>query len=690
MRGSRMFRVGMSVVLVLLGPLFCPPSVLAAWVNSAGTQFQAASKLSEIVPTATGTNFVDPTCGAQGGTSLALVRGARVDGLVDPALYPVVLVVSCLDGSATVRSRLNFINPVNVLTTAGTNIPAGRVVQQITTKIGGVVAAPSNGWAHLVHRPDKGDLLGCGSDGSLYSIAYRPNNQPVAGTATAFTARPAAATACTGLAWDADSDTVFLGLAGSSGGKVGRVVSFKEGATTLIADFTSLPCSANGMAISGGVLLLACDGALAIERLDKKSGVRLGVHRTITLPAPGTPIIGLTNFNPNVWLGDLACDPVTFQKDATGRDLFRDAMWSRRGDRGNGVAALEFPAFTCGLPSSSVVVFGSVPFSPLAAGLSIPGANGPGEVPKLGCFELPTGIVLDRDGDGIPDCWESGGINFDGDNTAANVYQLCVPVDTNGDGIPDATECADPTHKDLFVEIDFMQFHRPDPQALSQSQSVQSVGVKSVREAFAAAPVSNPDLTMGIRAHFHVDEQVTFTPANGGPSTSHVTNVALTPCTGPVSAALNSAEAADFDTIKAANYGTANERANPRRLNAKRLAVRYVLFAHNLVGNPTGGSSSSGCAEVGGDDGIVSLGSFAGTLADGVSHGRGTTDQQAGTFMHEFGHLLGLEHGGDDTVNCKPNYRSVMSYPVSSPAAPSQTAASTIRATRMVRWTLTV
>jgi hypothetical protein len=30
--------------------------------------------------------------------------------------------------------------------------------------------------------------------------------------------------------------------------------------------------------------------------------------------------------------------------------------------------------------------------------------------------------------------------------------------------------------------------------------------------------------------------------------------------------------------------------------------------------------------------------------------------------MHEFGHLLGFQHGGEDTVNNKPNYRSVMSY----------------------------
>jgi len=48
--------------------------------------------------------------------------------------------------------------------------------------------------------------------------------------------------------------------------------------------------------------------------------------------------------------------------------------------------------------------------------------------------------------------------------------------------------------------------------------------------------------------------------------------------------------------------------------------------------------------------------------ADALGHMRGTTDQQAGTFMHELGHTLGLRHGGGDNFNCKPNYLSVMSY----------------------------
>jgi hypothetical protein len=42
--------------------------------------------------------------------------------------------------------------------------------------------------------------------------------------------------------------------------------------------------------------------------------------------------------------------------------------------------------------------------------------------------------------------------------------------------------------------------------------------------------------------------------------------------------------------------------------------------------------------------------------------GRGRTFEDGGTFMHELGHNLGLHHGGDDDVNHKPNYLSVMNY----------------------------
>jgi len=75
--------------------------------------------------------------------------------------------------------------------------------------------------------------------------------------------------------------------------------------------------------------------------------------------------------------------------------------------------------------------------------------------------------------------------------------------------------------------------------------------------------------------------------------------------------------------------------------------------------------STSGVSDIGGGDSLVTLGLWGAA---------GQTDPvQAGTFMHELGHALGLTHGGlfYDTPgsyaatlepNCKPNYQSVMSY----------------------------
>jgi len=673
MSSTRARSVGVAVGFVM-GVLVAafPPPARAAWVNSAGTQFQVAGQLITITPTAAGTSFANPTCGSQGGTSLALVptllQGLNVMG-VDPVLNPLALVVSCLDngGSATIRSRLNFINPVD-----------GKVIAQILTS-----TAPSTGYPHFVFRPDKGDLLGCGENGALYRIKFleATGTPPTAPTTQLTLAAQVAQqiTTCKGLTWDAEKDMIYVGLSVGSGNKIGRVVRFQEGSATPVGDFTPLPCldngPANGLAISGGVLLVSCASANnpsatdpTMLRLDKTTGLMLGVFGRGSAEIDPVTSLPLNPFHPPAGLGDLACDPVTF-KDATGKDLFTDALWSRKGDTGNTVVALEFPAFTCGLPSNSVVVNQNlVPFSPLAAGLS----TAAGATPRTACFDQ-AGNVIDADGDGLPDCWEEAwsdgkpGIDFDGNGVRDLV--LCVPVDKNGDGVPDAPEeCAAKDHKDLFVEIDYMQFHKPDPKALSQTQSVDAlkldgtfVGVQSVREAFAAAPLQNSSGTTGIKIHFQVDEQVTFDPLSGAP-TSHVSQIAFTPCTGPAENALDPAQVVDFDTVKAANFGTATDRGNAQALNAKRLAFRYVLFAHNLVGNPSGGSQGSGCSEVGGDDAIVTLGSFAQTTVAGVLHNRGTTDQQTGTFMHEFGHLLGFRHGGLDRSNCKPNYRSVMSY----------------------------
>src|SRR4030095_2938635 len=104
MNSTSVRRVGVAVSF-LVGVLGAtsPPTAQAAWVTAG--QFTVGGQLRQIVPTAAGTSFIDPTCGNQGGTSLALVQGLKLSA-VDPVLHPLVLVVSCLDNSATTAARV--------------------------------------------------------------------------------------------------------------------------------------------------------------------------------------------------------------------------------------------------------------------------------------------------------------------------------------------------------------------------------------------------------------------------------------------------------------------------------------------------------------------------------------------------------------------------------------------------------
>jgi hypothetical protein len=651
--------VAAAAVWLLVGGITPSPAHAAFNV---GAQVGSAITVTDGAQVTIDGTSVNPFCGSQGGTSMAVVQGSKLKN-VDPIQYPVLLAMSCLDNgggaaSVTRRSQINFIDPKSTPASA-------KLVKTITTTISGAIAAPSNGWAHLVLRPDQGDLLGCGTNGSLYKIAFSqfsatpPTGTPPLAVATSITRPGGLSASCTGLTWDAEKRVIYQGATSSTIYVLNDATATETltlAGTIIIPPTTATPsCTAIGLASTGGVLVVACQGRSTILRLDKATSGLLTTNNS-EFGVLGSPA-GAT-LNPS--LGDLACDPTTFQS------VFKDAMWSRNGNNGNAVVALEFPAYNCGLPSTATVLY---PGLYTASNLGDPATYN--TVPRVGCFDGPDGVsgnVLDADGDGIPDCWERKelwladadgkqrpGIDFDGNGTRDLV--LCVMVDTNGDDVADTEECAVPDQKDIFVEIDYMQFHRPDPLALSQP-SIGTAGVTSIRESFKAAPPS-------IRIHFQVDEQVSFfNNANPAVARNHVNQLAFTPCTGPVSFAIDPNEAADFDAIKNLNFGTASDKAGGLpTLNAKRLVFHYALFGHGQVGTTAGGGSGgSGCSEVGGDDVAITLGNFTTTSVGGVSHGRGTTDQQAGTLMHEIGHNLGLRHGGGDNTNCKPNHLSVMSY----------------------------
>lgn len=227
----------------------------------------------------------------------------------------------------------------------------------------------------------------------------------------------------------------------------------------------------------------------------------------------------------------------------------------------------------------------------------------------------------DNDGDGLINSWETTGIPYTGANGQQQFYKLPQ---------------ADPNHKNLYVEVDYMQFHRPI------GGNTAFGAIEDVRRAFRLAPVSNPDGTTGINLFVQVDDQIPHQ------NTTDLDNL--------------------IDNIKPTWFGTAPERADPNAANllaAKRMAFHYAVFAHDQPGDSTG---SSGLAETPGMDFLVTLGNEGTpeepgwTIDPATNHNVGSRSEQAGTFIHELGHNLGLEHGGDDQTNCKTNYLSVMNY----------------------------
>src|SRR5439155_26624099 len=105
--------------------------------------------------------------------------------------------------------------------------------------------------------------------------------------------------------------------------------------------------------------------------------------------------------------------------------------------------------------------------------------------------------------------------------------------------------------------------------------------------------------------------------------------MAFEPCTSPPPAGTP-----NFDARKASSFGTAAERATTpvaardKMLNAKRLVFHYALVVNKMLGK-----TASGCAEIWGNDYVVSLpgAGFANTVAE-----------QAWVIMHELGHNLNL------------------------------------------------
>jgi hypothetical protein len=239
--------------------------------------------------------------------------------------------------------------------------------------------------------------------------------------------------------------------------------------------------------------------------------------------------------------------------------------------------------------------------------------------------------VADADGDGIPDSWELHGVTIDG-------HFIDLPA-----------MGADPNHKDVFVQVNAMDGLRPSNGAMH-----------AIQTAFDNAPVANPDGTTGI--HLHIDN---------GPSS--VMNPVTGQAWGPLSQAENFPEqdmlgpggdpnpwpwAQAVDPIKNQTF------APTGREPIFHLALAIGQFNGTITHTKQGtfwsgntGLSRSTSAAMASSDFMVAMHPLCGANIAHCPQG-----EVAGTFMHELGHNLGLHHGGQDDLNDKPNYPSVMNY----------------------------
>ena len=324
--------------------------------------------------------------------------------------------------------------------------------------------------------------------------------------------------------------------------------------------------------------------------------------------------------------------------------------------------------------------------------------------------KTPTGQCKDSDGDGLSNAWElAGGIDFNGDGVVDESEKVLTNVDpVFPDGTPNLHPSAEPNVKDVFLLYDWMEL----PDQLTNGQptactvnplpsgppnflnifypyhSDQCAFDQHCVNGFCRGHSDAPDpvaLKMVIDAFAAHDIRLHLVKGHALPHSNVISfGPPLAACIADSSTlTFSGGQAVDFYQLKAANF---NASYNGQSFTFAQLTpfMHYTIFGHRhscdstkdcaqaACINPDTGRNSlfneTGVAEQPGNDIIVTEGGFRDRLLEPL------TLAQGGTFMHELGHNLGLNHGGPLFVagqhtdfnqvklNYKPNYLSVMNY----------------------------
>ena len=246
--------------------------------------------------------------------------------------------------------------------------------------------------------------------------------------------------------------------------------------------------------------------------------------------------------------------------------------------------------------------------------------------------------MKDSDGDGLLDFWEMFGFDYDGDGI--------VDVDLLRMG-------ADKDIPDLFVEIDYMKgpninLYRKDKEGKIYNYPIgfkevdlkpNPNALKLVRDQFAK-PRPEAGFENGIQLHIDAGpDSIMNSKGDTWGSLSKSTDI-------PYQLVFNIGKHPKY--AEWMKYITDNAIFDV----ARRSVFRHCLYVdiYDLNGRSTGIAY-----------GIPSQYFLVADNYQGLSIFSNTV-KEATVFMHELGHTLGLFHGGDEDVNYKPNYLSIMNY----------------------------